>query len=102
MEKKFTQGEWKYEFNGTYFDVRGKDRLSPNIAVFTNSIKDHPTFDPINLCEIDEAEANAKLIAAAPDMINFLLKIKENEYLSKELEAFFEDELSSIIKSATT
>ncbi len=68
MEAKHTTGEWMHFFNGNYFEVRGVEKATPNISIFNVSIKDHPNFK--HYCEQDESEANAKLIAAAPNLLD--------------------------------
>jgi len=75
MKTKHTQGEWKWFQNLTSFN--GMPFVNLNIAI------NHPDED--NICNLtvkasnqDEAVANAKLIAAAPELLEacqFLLNV---------------------------
>lgn len=99
---KHTKGEWYHEFNGSYFDVKGRDKLSPNIAVFEIRRKDHPNIEDKNICEYEEAEANAKLIAAAPEMLEMLQKW--SDYMDSDLsegEQILLNQTINIINKAT-
>ena len=78
METKHTKGEWYWFWNGYYFEIRGTEALSPNISVTIISKKDHPNFDDNDICEKPEAESNAKLIAAAPDLLHAAIFYIEN------------------------
>lgn len=67
METKFTKGEWNYynEFNGGIEVAQdfAKNPIPSRICVIS--------------CNDEEAEANAKLIAAAPEMISMLIALNE-------------------------
>lgn len=60
-ETKWTKGPWVIAFNGYYFDVGPKNN-SKDITVFPNVCIGVP----------NELEANANLIAAAPELYDAL------------------------------
>jgi hypothetical protein len=65
-----TKGEVFIQYNGHYHEVRGINRLSPYISVFSAKREDHPNLLEENICEQDEAKANAELIADAFNTYN--------------------------------
>ena len=89
MEFKGTKGEWISRHNGSYMEVNRKEdfedgkRLSISVMVF--NVKDGE-------CIFDgtyEAEANAHLIAAAPELLNALqdlVRFCEDNNVGAELE----------------
>jgi len=87
METKHTKGEWVWFYNKYYHEVRGLNSLSPNIAIFKNTREDHPKLDDIDICEHEEAEANAKLIAAAPDMLASLQEMIDYYIYGKTIDS---------------
>jgi len=78
MDSKFTKRDWKVKhsesknaFNviGTLLGGRYKIARCPYLAAYTS--------EKLNEQEKQEQEANAKLIAAAPEMFDELVKIME-------------------------
>jgi len=100
-EMKHTKGEWEWFDNGQYLEVRGSESLSPNIAIFTISRQDHHDFDEDDICEKLEAIANAKLIAAAPDLLEACIKMIEHydRYLLSQNDVY--TEMKAAINKAT-
>ena len=87
---KITQGEW---------NVQGE---FDNIRVGVQNSKDPKSCDNYRqVCLVQqsdyeipnytEAEANAKLIAAAPDLLNACLKVIESEYGTGPSVGYFDD-----------
>ena len=58
---KFTQGKWIYEYNHGAYDISSVRDIDNEIATIYNIS--------------DEGEANARLIAAAPDMYDALYEV---------------------------
>jgi len=87
MDKKFTKGEWKFLDDGTYCEIQIEKPLLSICAINTN---------------INEYEANAKLIAAAPEMLEMLERIQRINNIAREhiSECLFED-IEQLIKKAT-
>ncbi len=68
MKGKFdeiSQGEWRAEYNGQYWEVRGGELLKPNINVFDF---DPPGIDANEKCVGEETKANAEFIAFAGNL----------------------------------
>jgi hypothetical protein len=72
MENKFTPGEWIARIDGNFIDVVVNNDSSFGIC----NIGSHTQLHDADY-NIDEAIANANLIAAAPDMLNALQKAFE-------------------------
>lgn len=71
METKHTKGEWVVEKSGAMPKQRirsDKMQIICDCFSFSEGIKD------------EEAEANAKLIAAAPELLEALIKLLSSEY----------------------
>jgi len=69
MKSNHTQGEWAYDVNANKgFDIY----LNGSIKVIANVLHKDVSYMPSK----QEAEANARLIAAAPDMYDSLKEIK--------------------------
>ncbi len=81
MEKRYTQGKWYA--NGIYIMIEGKTGAQGQ--AFKQSFKIGEQHD-------EEAEANAKLMAAAPEMLEALQKIANWEL--PETGQFWEDDKS--------
>ena len=99
METNFTKGEWKILQGNSQRDVFESGRL---LATAYNN-----TVSKQNIC-LEEAIANAKLIAAAPDMFNaleeLLAQIKQFTDGNIGEQDYFRDEISNAkkaIKKAT-
>lgn len=67
---KFTQGEWKISHGANFIPSIGSAELHQPIAHLCNMTEAN------QFCE--EAEANAKLIAAAPDMLTALIHVENH------------------------
>lgn len=103
METNYTKGEWKYEL------LSGRKRTS--VVVMTNkAIINVYTLDPDEDCNnpdcscISEHIANAKLIAAAPEMLEALMHIVERINTVRPEDSFcqaLKDTANEIIKKAT-
>ena len=73
MKLKHTPAPWKAVFNGNYWDIKCQcdsdddiGKYSPNIAYcINNEYYEHTK---------EHSETNARLIAAAPEMIEILIK----------------------------
>lgn len=67
MKRKFTRGEWFVDENSDFVNWKAKEGVSypGNICQFFNKNEDH----------YHNHEANAKLIAAAPDLLEACEKI---------------------------
>jgi hypothetical protein len=93
MKTKFTKGEWKtINWNGTL-----------NSTVMTSNESDiicETYYNKDSHIDVDEAEANAKLIAAAPDLLNAAILMKENGFQTPSNKDF--DKLVKAIKKATS
>jgi hypothetical protein len=73
METKFTKGEWKIDGRTVYsLHQRGWDRGKP-IMCNRFYLSVYPDYSIENA--VEEAEANAKLIAAAPELLKALFRI---------------------------
>lgn len=87
MEFKGTKGKWISRYNNSYWEVNREEdfedgkRLAVSVMVF--NIED-------GNCEFDvshEDKANAQLIAAAPEMLNMLQRIRKE---SSKVLSYFE------------
>ena len=67
-ELGITKGEWGYFHNGNYFEVRSNNGLTPYISIFHFNKSEFNGIDEV--CEKEEAEANAQLIAEAGTVAN--------------------------------
>jgi len=88
MEFKGTKGEWKFLDDGTYCEIQIEKPLLSICAINTN---------------IKECEANAKLIAAAPEMFEMLDMIYKS-FGGGNIITFSEKDINDIeqlIKKAT-
>lgn len=68
METKFTKGEWKVVNYGNCFGIEATLPNWQEHIVFTDKFCYASKFD-------GDAEANAKLIAAAPEMFEILVRV---------------------------
>lgn len=100
METKYTQGEWKDmpfergKSNG-YIDVTFPDGT---ITIYGKGVE---RYNP-NEEHVAIAEANAKLIAAAPDLLEALRGMCEAQGCGIECEMIAYDKAQSAIKKATS
>lgn len=107
MKTKHTKGNWEYkksELNNrdTYFIATDKENAQPSngslcsrrIIAFLHTEKEHMRF-------VEESEANAKLIAAAPEMLNILKTISEYSNATDEMPPKMIEILEDVIKKAT-
>jgi len=104
MEFKGTKGKWKVVKNSCYFDVtadyefkEGNSILcvSSSLMIIKNGIIESNSLSK-------ECEANAKLIAAAPEMLEILERVQRINNIAREhiSECLFED-IEQLIKKAT-
>ena len=105
LEFKGTKGEWTYSKNSSYIEVtkrideNSNKSLSILVMLYESKGEDR-SLDSISLS--DENEANAKLIASAPDLLEalqLLLHQLENEHLSEYSEPFIEKAKQAIEKA---
>ena len=75
---EYTQGEWEYFNNGHFYEVGTweEDKFRFSCNVFINRIGKRGGVKDDSLCK--ENEANAKLIAAAPELLKALELIASN------------------------
>ena len=78
METKHTKGEWKAVKNNSYWDVFTNIKKN-HLAISVNLFKDDENDDieVIDNSLTEENEANAKLIAGSPVMIDYIIKKAE-------------------------
>lgn len=102
---KHTQGEWKVnKENGLIFVYNEKTDTSHCIANYDGTL---PTHECLFISDIEMCEANAKLIAAAPELYDYISKrklsyhnlIQQRELTPSENEEF--ELLLLLIKKAT-
>lgn len=76
-EFKGTKGDWSYKYNGASFKVGEKSQLN-GINGEVCDLKIHNYYN-LELTEVAKkrAQANAKLIASAPDLLKALIKYHE-------------------------
>jgi hypothetical protein len=77
-EFKGTKGKWKVSRNNHFLEVKAVNSNKLGIAVHLHQMT--PTIETISLSE--ENEANAKLIAAAPELLEALQDLM-SQYESK-------------------
>lgn len=97
MKKQFTQGEWPYE--GGYNS--SVDIVLPNNTTITIDRHDRYTGTPA--IDREEMEANARLVAAAPNMLEALervLVVAEVMGLSTSQQQMFQQVCEPAIKKA--
>ena len=87
MEFKGTKGEWIASKNSCFYEVKSKSDYSIgarvlNVSIHINEVKKDVLSD--SLCE--ENKANAKLIAAAPDLLEALQGLLLNGHNDKQIE----------------
>jgi len=91
MTEKHTQGEWKVTTDGQKV-TSILDRNDANGFNNVCSINEH----------VEEREANAKLIASAPEMLTLLTKLIDLKYLSEYSDQDgVTQEAKDLIKQAT-
>ena len=84
LEFKGTKGEWTYSKNSSYIEVRkiidenSNKSLSILVMLYESKGEDR-SLDSVSLS--DENEANAKLIASAPDLLEALKELYELAYM---------------------
>lgn len=84
MDKKFTKGDWKFLDDGTYYEIQIEKPLLSICAINTN---------------IEDYEANAKLISAAPEMLEMLKDVLSG--MKSENYQVSTHEIEQLIKKAT-
>ena len=88
MEFKGTKGEWKASKNSSYCEVRNKtDHLTCSriltVSIHINEFNQEGVLFSDSLSE--EAQANSKLIAAAPDLLEALQGLLLNGHSDKQI-----------------
>ena len=94
MEPKFTQGEWEVyypEHNQSKIYIQAESQLPLTEIDLINYGKN----------EKAQAEANAKLIAAAPRMFAILDRLTSDDYVMEKLSGALTNEMQDIINSIT-
>ena len=95
-EFKGTKGSWYHNFNGQYWEVRRKedfeDSKNLSVSVFVFDTKT----EQVKMI-IKEAEANARLMASAPEMLTMLIEIVEARRIGNEIPIM---EIESVINKA--
>ena len=93
METKFTKGKWVVAIDNTVHILSSTQRLNCRISQFVPKGR------------IDNSEANAKLIVAAPELLKMLMKISNIENHAFTLKGFdverLKSEVNKVIKKAT-
>jgi hypothetical protein len=87
MEFKGTKTEWIASKNSCYYEVKSKSDYSIgarflSVLIHINEVQEDILSD--SLCE--ENKANAKLIAAAPDLLEALQGLLLNGHNNKQIE----------------
>lgn len=90
IKTKITKGIWEVQGSFDELRVGVKNSKDPNscdnyrqVCIVQQSDYEIPNYT--------EAEANAKLIAAAPDLLNACLKVIESEYGTGPSVGYFDD-----------
>ena len=110
METKFTKGEWTIDYGQTKGHIKAVNvndlSRTPTVAIY-NVFSRHGKEDLTKIHE-EQENANAKLIAAAPDMFNaleeLLAQVKQFTAGNIGEQDYFRDEISNAkkaIKKAT-
>jgi hypothetical protein len=87
---KHTQGDWKAEW------THSESNIKKGWHIITGNYD-----DIIDIPNAPEAEANAKLIAAAPEMLSILLDLQKYNSMHKEFNDTFAARLNAAIQKAT-
>jgi len=101
METKFTKEKWLRDGTTVYALhqkgwVKGKPLMTNRFYL--------QVYPDYNIPEAkEESEANAKLIAAAPDLLNALIEVRQNlrDYGYPWLVGINDKEITKVIKKAT-
>lgn len=81
MNTKHTPGPWHYFHGGNEWAISRDEDGKENIARVHININGISSFDPRHIESIGESEENARLIAAAPELLEALQRlIKECEW----------------------
>lgn len=100
MENKFTKGEWYVhtdQISNTSY-IKTKEKVLGHIYQEDESEdEEYNSGSPTS----EEAEANAKLIAAAPELLEALIKAREHIWASGEIDRRTLSEIDEAIKKAT-
>jgi len=107
MEFKGTKGNWKLEKNGSFFEVNCDNESSKmRVNVLLIKENENKTLHTDSHCK--EAEANAKLIACAPELLECLSGLVydvQNLIQEHDIEwqqAGYYNHAVEVIKKATT
>lgn len=101
METKHTKGEWEVReiYSGAYLVGTGQIEYIDTKGVRRQGYKQIANIGG-NYFPIEQAEANAKLIAAAPDMLSVLIEAVKHSHVYDTNPALVEL-FNSVIKKAT-
>lgn len=98
MKLKHTSSPWKPIFNGNYWDIKCRIDDDDDISLYSPYIAscvDNAYYEHTK----QHSEANARLIAAAPDLLNELIKIYNTMYMTQH-ECYWMP-IKNIIEKAT-